>query len=162
MPHSRATCAISGSSVEITTRERRRAASAASAVYASSGLPISEAIFFRGIPLDPPRAVMIPSTRIFNLRSRFTVVVDIVQPLLPVWRDAHQRVRDAGGYIAIAVELACGITPVPQLFANRHRDIHRVRRDSRHVHVRLAAFLAISHQHDRRSEIAGVPHEAAG
>ena len=57
-PHSRATAAISGSSVETTTRSTRVAASALVTARATSGMPPTRRRFLRGTPFDPPRAGM--------------------------------------------------------------------------------------------------------
>src|SRR6185312_8923531 len=55
-PHSWATRAIIGSSVDTTMRLISGVARACATLYESSGWPASRRMFFLGTPFDPPRA----------------------------------------------------------------------------------------------------------
>src|SRR5579883_58114 len=160
-PHSRPTLAISWSLVDNTVRVSSRELRAASAVQASSGLPSSGAMFFLGIPFDPLRAVTIPKTRIAIAKTLFGLVVDVMQPFLPVRSELRQLLCDAFGDVPVAIERARPVSTVLNLLANRGRDCVPLRRCMDHVAVRFTPLLTIAHQYDRCSEIARIAHKTA-
>jgi len=61
-PSGRAASAMAWSSVDRMSRSNAPEICAVSTEYAISGLPARSFTFFRGIPFEPPRAVMTPRT----------------------------------------------------------------------------------------------------
>jgi hypothetical protein len=70
-PTSRATWAITSSSVETTVRVILSAASAERTARATSGTPSTFVRFLRGIPLDPPRAGIIAKYSMIISKNSF-------------------------------------------------------------------------------------------
>ena len=84
-----------------------------------------------------------------------------MQPLLQIRGQARERLGDAPGSIAVAVQRARRISPVFQLARDGGRNLIGDRLYVNHVLVRFAPFLPLAHQHHRCTEVACIADKAA-
>src|SRR5262249_23442965 len=118
-------------------------------------------MFFRGIPLEPPRAGMIPNV-FMQEGLAISGIMNIVQSLLNVRSNAREGFRNLFGYVPVTVQFTWRVPPVFQLALDSHHDGFSMRLNLNDVLVNLPAILTITDQNNRGTEITSIPYKTAG
>src|SRR3989344_356147 len=104
-------------------------------------------MFFRGMPLLPPRAGMTPST-VFPLFMR-----KVVEPLLLVELDGCQDVSNARTGVLPTVDIAPFVPSMLDLSLNRRTHLHRIVSNIDDIRPTESPFLTASDVHGWNAQV---------